>query len=189
MKEESEEKLIKKAQNGETEAFGVLYDKHIEPIYRFVYLKVSHQADAEDITQQVFLNAWQNIRRYQSRGFPFSSWLYKIAHNSVIDYYRTNKSRLNLDLETVGEISVDINFSSQIDQRLGLDVIKKAVKKLPPDQQTIVIMKFVEEMSNKEIAKILGKTEGALRVLQHRALKQLKKHLDESRYYSTTEEA
>lgn len=177
---ESEEKLVKKAQKGETEAFGQLYDNHIEPIYRFVYLKVGQKADAEDIAQQVFINAWQNINHYEPRGFPFSSWLYKIAHNTVIDYYRTRKNYSDIDIETIAETSLDAPISrmaDQIDQQLDLIEIKRAIKMLPAEYQTVVIMKFVEDLPNKEIAKILGKTEGALRVVQHRALKQLKKQL------------
>lgn len=89
MKEE--ERLIKEAQSGKAEAFGKLYDDHISRIYRFILLKVSRKTDAEDITHQVFLSAWQNIRSYKIQGNPFSSWLYKIAHNAVIDFYRTQK--------------------------------------------------------------------------------------------------
>lgn len=186
---ESEDKLVKKAQNGEAAAFGRLYDEYIEPIYRFVYLKVSHKADAEDITQQVFLNAWQNVGNYRSQGFPFSSWLYKIAHNAVIDYYRIKSSRPHIEFETAAEIAAETDIDNEIDKNFELMLIKNAIQKLPPDQQNIVIMKFVEELSNKEVAKILDKTEGAIRVVQHRALKQLKKHLDESGYHSTTKEA
>ena len=89
-----EEDLINKAKNRDSEAFGLLYDQYLPAIYRFILLKTSHKVTAEDLTHQVFLNAWQNIENYQSRGFPFSSWLYRIANNAVIDYYRTDKNIL-----------------------------------------------------------------------------------------------
>ena len=89
MKEEPE--LIKKAKNRNPEAFGLLYDQYLPAIYRFILLKIGDKVTTEDLAHQVFLSAWQNIENYQTQGFPFSSWLYRIAHNAVIDYYRTGK--------------------------------------------------------------------------------------------------
>lgn len=172
-----EEKLIKKAQNGEPEAFGLLYDKYVAKIYRFVFLKVGQRADAEDLTQQVFLNAWQNINNFRWQGFPFSSWLYKIATNAVIDYYRQQK--IQIDLESVTETLTVTAETSDFDRALNLKNIWAAVAKLEPDQQNIIILKFVEKMNNKEIAAILGKSEGAIRVSQHRALKKIKEYVAE----------
>lgn len=188
---ELEQELVKKAQNGETQAFGLLYDAHIEPIYRFVYLKVSHKADAEDITQQIFLNAWQNIRRYRHKGFPFSSWLYKIAHNAVIDFYRFHNVRADVDLESAEEIAQENRTDQEADYNLGLEAIKEVVQQLPLDQQSIIIMRFVDDLPTKEIARILEKNEGAIRVTQHRALKQLKQILNKNatQNHRTTKEA
>jgi RNA polymerase sigma-70 factor (ECF subfamily) len=174
---EPEQELVKKAQNGEAQAFGLLYDTHIEPIYRFVYLKVSHKADAEDITQQIFLNAWQNIRRYRHKGFPFSSWLYKIAHNAVIDFYRSRNVRADVDLESVEETAQENRIDQETDYNFALEAIEKVIRQLPPNQQSIIIMRFVDDLPTKEIARILEKNEGAIRVIQHRALKRLKQIL------------
>lgn len=171
MKEE--ESFIKRAQAGEAEAFGWIYDQYIKKIYRFVYLKVSHRANAEDLTQQVFLNAWQNIGGYQSRGFPFSSWLYRIANNAVIDHYRTNRHHLAID-SLPEDIFAEEAPNRRIEQEAEIAEVKGAVRQLEPDQQSVIIMKFVEELSNKEIASALDKTEGAIRVIQHRALKKIK---------------
>ncbi len=176
MKEE--ESFIKKAQAGEAEAFAWLYDKHIKQIYRFVYLKVTHRANAEDLTQQIFLNAWQNIRNYQSQGFPFSSWLYRIAGNAVIDHYRTEKH--HVAIETISEDALAFEPDNKnLDREMEIQTIKKAIAGLEADQQSVVIMKFVEDMNNKEIAAALDKSEGAVRVIQHRALKKLKDLLQE----------
>jgi len=174
---ELEKELIKKAQNGEAQAFGLLYDIHVEAIYRFVYLKIGSKADAEDITQQVFLNAWQNIHRYRYQGFPFSSWLYKIAHNAVIDFYRSHNLRADIDLESAEEIiqENEAEQENKTDYNLDLEKIKKAIRQLPADQQSIIIMRFVDDLPIKEIARILEKNEGTIRVIQHRALKQIKK--------------
>jgi len=171
MKEEEE--LIKKAKKRDREAFGILYDQYSPAIYRFILLKTGNKASTEDMTHQVFLSAWQSIENYQSRGFPFSSWLYRIAHNTVIDYYRTEKKHFNL--ETIEEAAVSSNLEEKIDQELELNLIKSAIKELSTEQQTVLIMKFVEDLTNKEIAAVLGKNEGAIKVAQHRSLKNIKK--------------
>lgn len=171
MKEEEE--LIKRVQKRDAEAFGRLYDQYSPAIYRFVLLKVGNKAATEDLTHQAFLKAWQNIENYQSLGFPFSSWLYRIAHNLVIDYYRTERPYLNL--ETIQEVSVKSNLEEKIDQEFELNLIKTAIKELSAEQQTIIIMKFVEDLTNKEIAAVLGKSEGAIKIAQYRSLENLKK--------------
>lgn len=168
-----EEELIKRVQKRDAEAFGRLYDQYSPAIYRFVLLKVSNKAATEDLTHQVFLKAWQNIENYQTHGFPFSSWLYRIAHNLVIDYYRTEKHYS--DLEIIKEVSVSSNLEEKIDQKRDLNLIKTAIKELPTEQQTIIIMKFVEDLTNKEIAAVLGKSEGAIKTAQYRSLENLKK--------------
>lgn len=183
---EGEEELIKKAKEREAEAFGLLYDQYLPVIYRFIFLKTGNKAAAEDLAHQVFLNAWQNIENYQSRGFPFSSWLYRIAHNTVVDYFRTEKKHFSL--ETVKEISTNSNLEEKIDQKFDLNLIKAAIKELSAEQQSVVIMKFVEELSNKEIAAALGKSEGAIKIIQHRSLKNIKKNIN-GKYNRKIEEA
>lgn len=115
---EEERKLVLKAREGNEEAFGQLYDKYMPAIYRFVFLKVGGQkAQAEDISHEVFLNAWQNIKNFRFQGYPFSSWLYRIAGNAVIDYYRTRK--VNLDIETVSEnvVAETASLSEKFDEQ------------------------------------------------------------------------
>jgi RNA polymerase sigma-70 factor (ECF subfamily) len=176
-----ERDLVEKARNGESEAFGVLYDKYFDPIYRFIYLKTRSKVDAEDISHQVFLSAWQRIEKYEFQGFPFSSWLYKIASNAVIDHWRTKKPDVSIDLVKEDFLKDVPDFHEDVDRKLKIKLVGNAITRLEPDQQNVIIMKFVDELSNKEIAGALDKTEGAIRVIQHRALRQLKKTLEEDK--------
>ena len=176
MKEE--DTLVQKAQHGDREAFGTLYDLYIAKIYRFVYLKVLDRVEAEDITQQVFIRAWENINTFSFQGFPFSSWLYRIAHNAVIDSYRTRKNTVALEFVSELDVSYVTDQTEVLDTKQEMVRIANILKKLKPDEQSVLVMRFVDELSNKEVAHALGKTEGAVRVIQHRALKQLKQHLE-----------
>ena len=173
-----EEELVYKAQQGDSEAFGALYDLHFTKIYRFIFLKVRRKPDAEDLSHQVFLSAWKNINGFSYQGFPFSTWLYRIAQNTVIDFYRTAKN--HLDIEEVGEEK--FGFSEDLERgletALAIEEVATALQDLTEDEQNVIIMKFVNELGNKEIAEALKKTEGAIRVIQHRALKQLREKLE-----------
>lgn len=171
---EGEQNLIREAKSGKKEAFGQLYDHYSAPIYRFVALKVNGKEEAEDLTHETFLSAWQNLKTYKHQGFPFSSWLYQIARNKVIDHYRTRKQHTsfeNLDediLKVVGVVESNLEIS------LAMDKVKQAIAQLGQEQQDVVIMKFVEDLPNEEIAKVMDKSEGAIRLLQHRAIQNLK---------------
>lgn len=175
----NEKQLLESAIQGEASAFGLLYDKYQPSIFRFIFLKVSQREEAEDLTHQVFLSAWQNIETFQDQGLPLSSWLYKIARNKVIDYYRTKKQITSLD------DNPDENFGivtesdlEEIGNKMEVEDIYKALKQLPPDYQEIIIMRFIEGLSPKEISDITRRNRGAVRVLQFRALRQLKKILE-----------
>lgn len=177
---DGEKQIIESAIRGESEAFGLLYDKYQPQIYRFIYLKVGHREEAEDLTHQVFMSAWQHIHKYEIRSFPFTSWLYRIARNQVIDYYRAYKGNKEQDLESVAELKSDPMIEVAIDTSLAFQKVQKSLVKLNPDYQDILIMKYTEELSLKEIAAALGKSVGAVKVAQHRALANLKKLLEES---------
>ncbi len=180
-RENNEKQLLESAIRGEASAFGLLYDKYQPNIFRFIFLKVSRREEAEDLTHQVFLNAWQNIEAFEDQGLPLSSWLYKIARNKVIDYYRTKKSIASIENvpEDYFETSQDGGME-QIGNKIETEGIYKALKKLSAEYQEIIIMRFVEELSPREISKITGKKSGAIRVLQFRALRRLKKILEEN---------
>ena len=169
-----DKELIKKAQKGDEASFALLYDKYIKQIYRFTVLKVNSQEEAEDITHDVFLSAWQNLGSFKFRGFPLSSWLYRIARNKIIDYYRANNVAF-ADLEEVGEtLPSDENLELTMDLTLNAEALRNLIKRLNPDQQDVLIMRFVEDLSYDEIARALNKTEGAVRIIQHRALNTLR---------------
>lgn len=174
---DGEKNLIERAKKGEASAFGLLYDKYQPQIYRFIYLKVGHREEAEDLTHQVFLKSWGNINEYSFQGFPFSSWLYSIARHQVIDYYRTKKE--NLALEDIVELKTENpSYAEAIDSNSDIERVKKAIRRLNPQQQDVIILRFIEDFSLKEAAAILNKTENSIKLLQHRAIKNLKKILN-----------
>jgi RNA polymerase sigma-70 factor (ECF subfamily) len=173
---EGEKNLVKSAQRGDPEAFGLLYEYYLPRIYRFILIKVSHKEQAEDITHLTFLKAWENIRGYKHQGYPFGSWLYRIARNAVVDHYRREVTHTNLEdvAETLG---IGESLSRDLDAKLQLDDLLKAMKVLKEIEQDILIMRFVEDLPHQDIAKAVDKSEGAVKVIQHRALKKLKDSL------------
>ncbi len=170
---DGEKDIIEKAIKGEAEAFGLLYDRYQPQIYRFILIKVGHREEAEDLTHQVFLKSWQNIAGYNFQGFPFSSWLYSVARNQVIDYYRTKKT--TFVLEDVVGLKIENPHPDFVDKNLDIERLRKAILQLKGEQQDVIILRFVEDFSPREAALILDKTEGAVKLLQYRAIKNLKK--------------
>ncbi len=171
---EGEQKLVKKAKDGEVEAFGLLYDHYLPKIYRFVLLKVSHREEAEDLTHQAFLKAWENINQYNFKGYSFGAWLYRIARNITVDYYRNNRSETSL--EEVSEIAIGgLSLGGAIDKKIEWEGLIKSLKQLKEIEQEVLIMRFVEDLPLKEIAEAIDKSEGAVKLIQHRAINNLKK--------------
>jgi RNA polymerase sigma-70 factor (ECF subfamily) len=173
-----EENLVKRAADGETEAFGILYSQHLDAIYRYIYFRVGIIEESEDLTETVFLKAWEALPGYRSFGFPFSSWLYKIAHNIVVDFHRKQKHNHSTLDETELKITLNEDPSSTLSQVISKEEMKQlavAVSRLPEDQQQIIVLRFIEGLSHKEISQIIKKGEGACRMLQHRALMSLNK--------------
>jgi len=175
----NERQLVLQAQDGNTEAFGQLYDAYMERIYRFVYFRVEDQQTAEDITSQVFLKAWSNLDRFQFSRTPYLAWLYTIAHNAVIDHYRTRKVTTALDDVQLSQPDHSELVENEIDLTVEMRSVKTALQSLTDDQQKVLTLKFIEGMSNNEIAHHLGKREGAIRALQMRGLQALAKQLEE----------
>ncbi len=167
--------LIRQAIEGESSAFGSLYDRYHEAIYRFIYLKVGHREEVEDLTHHVFLSAWQHMNSFKDQGLPFSSWLYQIARNKVIDYYRTKKFNLSLEDFDIEDIGDKVDEENNLENRMDMEEARKALLELTEEQQNVIIMRFVEDLSYKEISKNIGKSQGTIRVIQYRALKNLQK--------------
>ncbi|MDO8429824.1 MAG: RNA polymerase sigma factor [bacterium] len=171
---EEEKSYIKEAMRGNKEAFGLLYDHYLPKIYRFIFLKVTNKKETEDLCHEVFLSAWQNIHNYRHKGFPFSSWLYQIAKNAVIDFYRTSKKNLQIEMVDEELLKFDSQNPENLNTILELEKVRKIISSLKPDYQDVLIMKFIEDLSHEEIAVALDKSEGAVRLIQYRALKELK---------------
>jgi RNA polymerase sigma-70 factor, ECF subfamily len=174
---DGEEKLIKEAVRGNSSAFGALYDHYQPMIYRFAAVKVSRREEAEDITHQVFLSAWLNIKSYQHRGYPFSSWLYQIARNQIVDHYRAKREETSIDAIDPEIFAVPASAHFDLPMKLEMESVRRGMSKLKADYQDIIILRFIEELSLKETATAMQKTEGAVKLMQHRAIKELKKIL------------
>jgi len=172
------EQLVEKAQNGDTGSFGDLYDFFIDPIYRYIFFKVKKD-DALDLTENVFLKIWENLGSYRkTEGSSFSSWAYRIAHNVVVDYYRITKEHSELD----ANIADDKKHNNPVvttERKLGQDALKNAIFKLKKTYRQIILMKYINELENHEIARVLRRSEGSVRILKFRALKALKRILEE----------
>lgn len=173
------EALVALVQEGDSDAFAKLYDILINPIYRYVYFKVNSN-DAEDLVETVFLKVWENIRQYSPKKKSFAAWVFKIAHNLVVDYYRglTDKSVDGLSFD-IPDQTREHNPIKTTQRLLDSELLKIALSKINSKYRDIIVYKFINELSNQEVAEILGKSEGSLRILQFRALKALKVALNE----------
>ncbi|MBI4087278.1 MAG: sigma-70 family RNA polymerase sigma factor [Candidatus Liptonbacteria bacterium] len=171
---DGEEKLIQDAIRGKASAFGSLYDYYQPKIYRFVLVKVGRREEAEDLTHQVFLNAWTNVKGYEDLGFPFSSWLYRIARNLVVDFYRTRRNEASLEKIDPEYFVVQASTQFDVADKMEMEKVRSAIARLKPEYQDVVMMRFVEDLPIKEVAEALDKTEGAVKLIQYRAIKELK---------------
>lgn len=176
---ESFEFLVALAQGGDREAFGRLYTVYFTPVYRFLFWRTKHKETAEDLTQSVFLKAYAAIGDYRDTGAPFLSWLYTIARNLYLDHSKKKKSLLPDDPDTFWEAEPAIGErtdKASLD-RESRELLSTAMYQLTDEQQELVILRFIEERSYEEIAKITSKSEEALRALNYRAMKILKEKL------------
>lgn len=177
-RKEEERDILKKASEGDQEAFGVLYEQYVERIFNYVYYRTGNVHDAEDLTARVFYRAFRHIRNYTDRGVPFSAWLYRIAHNLVANWHRDRSRRQEIPLSDspvlqykgdAPEVSLMINQERESLLRL--------IRKLPAERQHLLILKFVENLSNAEIGAIMGRSEGAVKSLYHRTLLALRNEI------------
>ena len=167
-------KLVEQAADGNFEAFGELYNIYIARIYRYVLYQVNDVMTAEDITEDVFLKAWKAIHSCTGKSDTFTTWLYRIAHNHLINSLRNRYKFTSIDKENADEIK---DPKSEVEKWREHQELLELLTCLPPGQKQVIILKFIEDMDNKEIGKIVGKREGAVRVLQMRALAKLRQTL------------
>jgi len=168
-----EQTLVLRSQEGDQDAFACLYDTYIERIYRYVYFRVADEDVAEDITSQVFLKSWEKLASFQVGPTPFIAWLYRIAHNAVIDYYRTRKVSVPFEQATAAEIGRTDGIDDKLDRQFERQQLRIAMAQLTDEQQQVLILKFIGGFSTCQIAQQLGKQQGAIRALQMRALQGL----------------
>lgn len=172
----NEAKLIQRACRGDRRAFGELYERHLHGVYRYIYYRLGNIHEAEDLTETVFLKAWEALPRYQATQAPFAAWLFRIAHNALVDYYRAQRptSELSELHPASGDGTDPENEAAEQEQR---SLLMRALRQLDRAHQEILTLRFLNGLSHAEAADILGRSEGAVRVLQHRALAALRKLL------------
>ncbi|MBA7716003.1 ECF RNA polymerase sigma factor SigW [subsurface metagenome] len=172
---QDEESLVRRAQHRDQEAFAQLYEEHFDKIYRYVTFKIGNETEAEDMTQQVFLNALKSISSFKWKGIPFSAWLFRIAHNQVVDYLKSKKrTAVPLD-ESLA--SNDNNPQLIVEQKLDIEQVLAATKQLTEAQREVISLRFAGELPIAQVAKTMGKSQGAVKALQHSAIVALRKAL------------
>ena len=161
--------------------FTELYRAHLRDVYSYAYYRIGNHHDAEDLTEQTFLQAYRHFERAQreSDGRPLRPWLIRIAHNLAANYYRDRSRRPQTQLEDAAVISAPHDTEELVEGRQELKDVLEGVSNLPGDRREALIMRFALDMDNREIARALGRTEGATKVLIHRAIKQLEQGLSE----------
>ena len=161
--------------------FTELYRSHLRDVYSYAYYRIGNHHDAEDITEQTFLQAYRHFERAQreSNGRPLRPWLIRIAHNLAANYYRDRSRRPQTQLEDAAVVSALHDTEDLVEGRQELKDVLEGVAKLPEDRREALIMRFSLGMDNKEIARAMDRTEGATKVLIHRAIKQLEQGLKE----------
>jgi RNA polymerase sigma-70 factor (ECF subfamily) len=173
-----EQRLLLRAQKGNTDAFARLYRANVQAIYRYIYHRVNDVHLAEDLTGDVFTRALKSMATYRDQGKPFVAWLYRIAHARVIDYYRmTNRRPVESDVEAE-PIPVTTNMDEGILRRQTAKALREAIITLTDEQQQVVILRFIEGQSIETVADMMGKNANAIKALQHRALRTLSSRLE-----------
>ena len=177
--DDSDAYLVARAIRRDRDAFSQLYDRYFRRIYRYVWLKVNNKADAEDVTSAVFLNAWRCIDRFSPKhDGSFLAWLFKLAHNALIDRYRRERDTISLDALETGRLDGSSHQPEDaLESRLTIMAVQQALRHLTNEQRDVVLLRFVEGFSAREVGDILGKHEGAVRGMQFRAIEAMRRAL------------
>jgi RNA polymerase sigma-70 factor (ECF subfamily) len=165
--------ILQQAISGDAEAFACLFDLYVNRIYRYAYYLVGNHADAEDITQQAFINAWKAIGRFRPTDTPFVAWLITVTHNAAISFIRRRRPEVSLDFDLQANQNRAGVANAGSNTEISPD-LREVVLGLKSDQQKVLLMRFVDELSYEEISAALGKSEGNIRVILHRALESLR---------------
>lgn len=171
MPESSDTDLVRRAQGGDVDAAGELYDRHNQHIYRYVWSRVGDQQSAEDLTGEVFSRMVEKLPDYRTTGVPFRAWLYRIAHNLVVDHHRKENSHVMVPLQQAEDLHEEGNNpASLVEQRLTLEQIQRALERLDSSQQEVVVLRFLVGLPLQEVALALDKTVASVKSLQYRGL-------------------
>ena len=177
MRENNDEKALIEAAKRDPTAFDSLYERYVERIFNYIYYRTGNLRDAEDITGKVFFKALDNLQGYRHMGLPFSAWLYRIAHNLVANYHRDRSKKQEISLSSVQSKELHhrgIQPEASVARNQEVDELLATIRDLAPNRQELLILKFVDQLSNKEIGKIMRKSEGAIKSLYHRTLIELR---------------
>jgi RNA polymerase sigma-70 factor, ECF subfamily len=176
----NEQRLLQRARRGDAEAFAALYRANVQAIFRYIIYRVSHAPLAEDLTGDVFVRALKGISAYQEQGKPFVAWLYRIAHDRVVDYYRQQDRQPATPLSDEDPLPVTSNMDEGLLRRQAARALREAIAELTADQQQVIILRFIEGQRIEKVAQIMGKNANAIKQLQHRALAALARHLQQA---------
>ncbi len=171
-----EKDIVERAKKGDQNAFAQIYEEYFDRIYRYIAVRLGDRTEAEDLTEQVFLNTLESIGSFKWKGTPFSAWLFRIAHNQVVDYHRKMSKRQNLPLDdAIVDGGMDTASAAELNLKMG--ELKIAIGKLTDLQRQVVLLRFTSDLSITETAKSMGKSDGAVKALQHSAVAALRKAL------------
>ncbi|MBF8304222.1 MAG: polymerase sigma-70 factor, subfamily [Dehalococcoidia bacterium] len=171
-----EENLVQRAQQHDADAWAELYNRYIDRIYRYILARVRNTMLAEDLAEQVFLKALSSISSFTWRGGPFASWLFRIAHNLIIDYYRKPSSK-EQPLPDWDLATSDSDPTKMAEINVTMETVLQSLQKLTAAQRQAIELRFIADLSVEETAKIMGKSQGAIKALQHSALESLRRLL------------
>jgi len=169
---------IEQAKNDPT-AFGKIYEHYVDRIYNYVFQRTHDKHHAEELTARVFFQALRNLDRYHIRGVPFGSWLFRIAHNMVANWYRDSKRAQMVSVESLPAMQSDeAGPEESVEREDDLRLLQQAIARLNPDRQELLILKYSEGLTNAEISRIMNRSEGAIKALYLRTLQSLRKELE-----------
>lgn len=174
---QEEDSLVQRAQEGDKQAFSLLYETHFDRVYRYVAFKTGDRIEAEDMTQQVFLKAYQSLPGYKFKGTPVSSWFFRIAHNLIVDHLRKKTKQQENQVMSFDETTVTGGDDPQAATEINFDMemLSSASLHLTSAQQEVISLRFAGDLPIAEVARLMGKSEGAIKALQHSAIASLRK--------------
>ncbi len=174
---EDESRLIQRAQRGDKAACAELYDSHYDAVYRYCYYRLGDAELAQDLTAEVFVRMVEKLERFKLKGRPLLAWLYTIARNLTIDVYRKQEKVTHLSIDEASALATghEADLARAVDRGLRADCLAAALDHLTEDQRLVILLKFMEGRNNGQVARILSKSEGAVKSLQHRALSALRR--------------